>query len=83
MASLEVNVKVLCLHLKDQWHKAKQGNCGRNTDRGETQSNRIGVIKDLLVDLLRRRLSQLAEGMLSPNYTKEKLLTKPVRDKQD
>lgn len=57
MASLEGNVKVLHLHLKHQWYKARQGNYGRNTDIGETQSNRIGVIKDLLVDLLRRHLS--------------------------
>lgn len=61
MASLEVNVKVLCLHLKYQWHKARPGKYGRNTEIGETQSNRIGVIKDLLVDLLRRHLSHKIE----------------------
>lgn len=34
---------------------------GRSTDIGETQSKRIGVIKDLLVDLLRRHLSHKVE----------------------
>lgn len=61
MTSLEVNVKVLCLHLKHQWHKARSGKYGINTEIGETQSNRIGVIKDLLVDLLRRHLSHKIE----------------------
>lgn len=54
MASFEVNVKVLHLHLKHQQHKARQGKYGRNTKIGETQSNRISVIKDLLINLLRR-----------------------------
>lgn len=50
MASLELNVNVLCLHLKHQWHKARQGKYGRNSEilrfPGETQSNRVGVTKD-------------------------------------
>jgi hypothetical protein len=33
---------------------ARQGKYGRNTGVRETQSNRTGVMKDLLIDLLRR-----------------------------
>lgn len=40
--------KILHLCLKHQQHKARHGKYGKNTDVGETQSKRIGVIKDLL-----------------------------------
>lgn len=47
----------------------------RNTDVGETHGNRIGVMKGLVMDLLRRHESykwNLTEGVLPPNYCKDK-----------